>query len=95
MSGEAIGEVLAGIINFINPSLVVVGGGVSRSGQRLIATIKETILSKSTPLATSTLDVIPSTLGGMAGVIGAAALVVDEVFSHERVFEMVNQEGMA
>src|SRR5690606_4310277 len=55
MSGEAIGEVLAGIINFINPSLVVVGGGVSRSGQRLIATIKETILSKSTPLATSTL----------------------------------------
>ena len=95
MSGEAIGEVLAGIINFINPSLVVVGGGVSSSGQRLIATIKETILSKSTPLATSTLDVIPSTLGGMAGVIGAAALVVDEVFSHERVFEMVNQEGMA
>jgi len=94
MSGQAIGEVLAGIINFINPSLIVVGGGVSKSGQRLIATIKEVILSKSTPLATSTLEVVPSKLGGMAGVIGAAALVVDEVFSQERVFAMVNQEGM-
>lgn len=67
MSGQAIGEVLAGIINFINPSLIVVGGGVSKSGQRLIATIKEVILSKSTPLATSTLEVVPSKLGAWPG----------------------------
>ncbi|NLL47280.1 MAG: ROK family transcriptional regulator [Firmicutes bacterium] len=93
MSGEAIGEVLAGLINFINPSLIVMGGGLAGFGGRWITTIKEVVYRKSTPLATKQLDIRFSQLKNKAGVVGAAALVVDEVFSMNRVTEMVNQEG--
>lgn len=93
MSGEAIGEVLAGLINFVNPSLVVLGGGVAGLGGRWLTTIKEVIYRKSTPLATRGLDIRFSELKSKAGVIGAAALVVDEVFSIDRVTQMVSQEG--
>ena len=93
MSGEAIGEVLAGLINFVNPSLVVLGGGVAGLGGRWLTTIKEVIYRKSTPLATRGIDIRFSELKSKAGVIGAAALVVDEVFSIDRVTQMVSQEG--
>ena len=72
---------------------MVVGGGVS-APDSVNRYHQETILSKST-LSHQYFRCNPQYFGGMAGVIGAAALVVDEVFSHERVFEMVNQEGMA
>lgn len=93
MSGEAIGEVLAGLINFVNPSLIVLGGGVAGLGGRWLTTIKEVIYRKSTPLATRGLEIRFSELKSKAGVIGAAALVVDEVFSIDRVTQMVSQEG--
>jgi glucokinase-like ROK family protein len=92
-SGEAIGEVLAGMINFVNPSLILMGGGLSGFGGRWISTIKEIVLRKSTPLATKNLEIRFSQLKEKAGVIGAAALVVDEVFSMDRVTEMVNGEA--
>lgn len=80
-SGRKIGTVLAKMVNFINPSLIVIGGGLANLGDRFISTIREMVYSRSLPLATSELVIRRSALMGTAGVIGAATMVLDEVLA--------------
>jgi predicted NBD/HSP70 family sugar kinase len=84
-AGKTLGDVLAKLVNFFNPSLIVVGGGLSNLGERYAASIRESIYRRSTPLATADLVIKRSTLGATAGVIGAAILVLDEIFSLKNV----------
>lgn len=84
-SGRLVGGMLAGIVNFFNPSLIVVGGGVSEAGDVLLAAIRESVYRRSLPLATRELSIVRSTLGGYAGVIGAAAIAADELFGRQRL----------
>jgi hypothetical protein len=70
-----------GVVNFFNPSLIVIGGGVANSPDQLLAAIRESIYRRSLPLATRELLVHRSSLGGLAGVIGASSMVVDQLFS--------------
>jgi predicted NBD/HSP70 family sugar kinase len=79
-AGTAIGEVLAGLVNFYNPALVIIGGGVVNIGDLLLASIRESIYRRSLPLATKDLTVTSGDLGGTAGVIGAAATVLAELY---------------
>ncbi len=79
-AGTAIGSVLAGVVNFANPQLVVIGGGVSGVGDLLLASIREEIYRRSLPLATRDLIVTRSDLGVDAGVVGAAAVVLDQLY---------------
>ncbi len=74
---------LAGVVNFFNPSLVVIGGGVAQSGDVLLAAIREAVYARSLPLATRDLLIRRSSLGGLAGVIGASSMVVDQLFARE------------
>jgi glucokinase-like ROK family protein len=78
--GQLVGHMLASVVNFFNPSLIVIGGGVAGAGDLLLATIRETVYRRSLPLATRELAVKRSALGDMAGVVGAAAIVTDELF---------------
>jgi glucokinase-like ROK family protein len=79
-AGRLVGHMLASVVNFFNPSLIVVGGGVAGAGDLLLATIRETVYRRSLPLATRELVVKRSALGNRAGVVGAAAIVTDELF---------------
>ena len=79
-AGRLVGHMLASVVNFFNPSLIVVGGGVADAGDLLLATIRETVYRRSLPLATRELVVKRSALGNRAGVVGAAAIVTDELF---------------
>jgi len=79
-AGRLVGHMLASVVNFFNPSLIVIGGGVAGAGDQLLATIRETVYRRSLPLATRELVVKRSVLGDRAGVVGAAAIVTDELF---------------
>ena len=84
-AGAYLGTVLAKLVNFFNPSLIVISGGLTNLGERFIASVRESIYSRSTPLATADLIVKKSTLAGRGATMGAAILVLDEVFSHRNV----------
>ena len=84
-AGHLIGRTLAGIVNFFNPSLIVIGGGVAQVGDLLLATVRESVYRRSLPLATRHLQVQRSTLEGLGGVIGAAVMVTDELFAPQRL----------
>jgi predicted NBD/HSP70 family sugar kinase len=80
---------LASIVNFFNPSLIVIGGGVAQSGDTLLAAIREVVYRRSLPLATRELVIQRSSLGGLAGVIGDAAMVVDQLFARDSIAQWV------
>jgi glucokinase-like ROK family protein len=89
-SGRLVGQMLAGLVNFFNPSLIVIGGAVANAGNAYLAAIREVIYARSMPLATRDLVVQLSSLGSLAGVTGAAAMVLDELFSAESLREWLD-----
>jgi glucokinase-like ROK family protein len=94
-AGRRVGLMLASVVNFFNPSLIVIGGGVAQSGDALLAAVRETVYRRSLPLATRELLIQRSSLGGLAGVIGASAMVVDQLFSREPIALWMGEGGPA
>jgi glucokinase-like ROK family protein len=88
-AGRHIGSMLASVVNFFNPSLIVIGGGVANSPDLLLASIRETVYRRSLPLATRDLLIQRSSLGGLAGVIGASSMIVDELFSRDAIAQWI------
>jgi glucokinase-like ROK family protein len=78
-SGRLVGRVLAMLVSTLNPSLIVVGGGVANIGHALLAEIRSVVYSRSLPLATRDLPIVLSELGGLAGVTGASVLAAEGV----------------
>jgi len=86
-AGRDLGEVVATLVNLINPSAIVIGGALAEAGESLLAGIREVVYSRSLPLATEHLRVITSQAGERAGVIGAAALAIGHVLSPDAIDE--------
>ncbi|HWM00870.1 MAG TPA: ROK family protein [Actinophytocola sp.] len=86
-AGRDLGEVVATLVNLINPSAIVIGGSLADAGESLLAGIREVVYSRSLPLATEHLSVITARAGERAGVIGAAALAIGHVLSPDAIDE--------
>lgn len=82
-AGNDLGAVLATLVNFHNPSLIVIGGSVATAGDKLLASIRETVLNRSLPLATRDLQIRISEYPHQAGLVGAVEMVISELFSSE------------
>jgi predicted NBD/HSP70 family sugar kinase len=80
-AGRTLGEVLAGTVNFFNPAVIVVGGDIAEAHAQLLAGVREGIFSRSLPLATRDLRIVPCRLGDRAGVTGAAITAIEHVLS--------------
>ncbi|KAA0025039.1 ROK family protein [Antrihabitans cavernicola] len=80
-SGRQIGEVLAAAINLLNPDALVIGGDMAKAYDTFVAGLRETVYGNATALATRELQILPTTHGDQSGVIGSAALVLEQVLS--------------
>ena len=80
-SGRLIGESVAVAVSLLNPSLVVLGGELALCQGHVLAAVRETVYRRSLPLATRHLQIVTSTLGNDAGLMGAAQLVSDAIFA--------------
>jgi predicted NBD/HSP70 family sugar kinase len=80
-AGRNLGEVLAGLVNALNPSVIVIGGDVAEAHEQLFAGVREIVYQRSTPLATRDLHFARSALGDRAGVVGAAVMAIEHVLS--------------
>ncbi|MEV7084912.1 ROK family transcriptional regulator [Streptomyces sp. NPDC093085] len=79
--GNRVGHVIASLVSFFNPGLVVIGGGVTGLGHTLLASVRTQVYRQSLPLATGNLPIVLGELGPTAGVTGAARLISDHLFS--------------
>ena len=82
-SGQMIGDVLASLVNFFNPSHIFVGGGITNFGNHLLVAIRKAVLNRSLPLATTHLSIKFSRMGSNAGVMGSISLALDYLFTVE------------
>src|SRR4029450_8039001 len=73
-AGRHLGEVLAEAVNFFNPGVMVIGGGLGQVHEQLLAGVREVTFRRSLPLATGELNTVPSQLGDRAGGVGGAMM---------------------
>ena len=77
-AGSLIGQMLASVVNFFNPSHVYVGGGLVRIGPLFLASLRQCVYQRSLALSTRHLEVGYTPLGEQAGLIGAGVLALQE-----------------
>jgi glucokinase len=74
---EALACGITSIVNLFEPQLVVLGGGVTRSGEQLLAPVRERVAASAMKPAGDTVRIVGAALGDTVGVVGAAAVVYD------------------
>jgi glucokinase len=74
---EALACGLISIVNLFEPELVVLGGGVTRSGALLLDPVRAAVREGAMRPAGEAVDVVLSPFGDRVGVLGAAAIVYD------------------
>lgn len=72
----AVASMIAGVAATCDLDLVVVGGGVAQAGELLFGPVREALRRHAGLTFLHDLRVVPAALGGDAGLVGAAALVV-------------------
>ncbi len=71
---------VANIINLFNPELVIVGGGVAQTGDLIFHPLKRTVRKRAFSVSAEVAKIVLVNLGKDCTVIGAAALVLKEIF---------------
>ncbi|MFL6074219.1 MAG: ROK family protein [Mycobacteriales bacterium] len=70
---------LTSLVNLFEPQIVVLGGGVTRSGEALLGPVRAAIRANALVPALRHTPVVLSTLGDRVGVAGAAAVALDRL----------------
>ncbi|MGB2401864.1 MAG: ROK family protein [Akkermansiaceae bacterium] len=63
----------------LNPSAIIIGGGVAKAGELLFDPLKVSIQNQLAPAFLNELEIIPARFSNDAGIIGAATLALEEV----------------
>lgn len=77
-SGALVGQMLASVVNFFNPSHVFIGGGITRVGPLFLAAVRQSVYHRSLALSTRHLEIQYTPLGERAGLIGAGVLAMQQ-----------------
>lgn len=80
-AGRDLGDVLATVVNLLNPSVIVIGGSLGQAGEHLMAGVREVVYRRSLPLATTHLRIGLSMAGDQAAILGASQMVTQYVLS--------------
>lgn len=82
-TGYYIGITAAGLVNLLNPELIILFGGVIGAGDFLFNPVREEIDRRAYPISAQRVKLVPAILGNDAGAIGAAGIAYQEFFPDE------------
>ncbi|HHY45963.1 MAG TPA: ROK family protein [Firmicutes bacterium] len=71
---------VANLVNLLNPEVIVIGGGVARIGDKLFEKVRQVVSQTAISAASGAVRIVPSLLGGDAGVVGAAVLALGPAY---------------
>lgn len=74
-----LGLAMGNIANILNPSTIVLGGGVSKAGEFLVEKVSKVVEEFTFPTIRSVTKIKIAELENDAGMIGAASLVINEL----------------
>jgi len=88
-AGTHIGIAIAGLINLFNPSMIVVGGGVARTGDLLLEPMRKAAHTRSMPASARVVRITTAMLGkrssAMGAVIQALTIALHQVADRKEV----------
>lgn len=73
-TGEYLGIWLGGMINLLDPDIIIIGGGLSSIGELLFQSVRQTTLQSTLNPFAEAIPIVPAKLRNDAGILGAAAL---------------------
>jgi glucokinase len=75
--GRYLGIGLAGIINVLNPQMIVIGGGASAGWRLFIEHVQNEVTLRAFDVPAEAVKIVRSELGNLAGILGAASVAGD------------------
>jgi predicted NBD/HSP70 family sugar kinase len=88
-AAEHLGTAIAGLLNLMNPTMVVLGGDFARLGELVLAPLRERVRSRTLVSSVSAAEILVSELGPQAVAVGAATLVLKTALEDSRLFPAV------
>lgn len=73
--GRRLGVALTGVVNLLNPDVIVLGGGIANAGSILLNQVRDTVMNGAMSVQARRVRILKAKLGNDAGLIGAAILV--------------------
>lgn len=89
-AAEHLGIALAGLLNLMNPAMVVIGGDLAGFGELLMGPLRETVRSRTIVSSVAAAEIRASELGPQSVAIGAATLVLKEALADSRLFPSID-----
>jgi glucokinase len=81
--GAKLGLGIVSLVNIFNPELVVVGGGAAQAADILLGAARRVVAERALQPNRDQVRIVPARHGVDAGVLGAAALAIIELFPDE------------
>ncbi|HVL30971.1 MAG TPA: ROK family protein [Solirubrobacteraceae bacterium] len=79
--GWWLGVGVCNLVNMLDPDVVVIGGGVIAAGELLLGPVREVVAERALSPAREHVRIVPARFGAESGMLGAAALALDEIGS--------------
>jgi predicted NBD/HSP70 family sugar kinase len=84
--GHYLGIAVAGLVNLMNPAVVVFGGEITAVGDLLLDRLRETVRERTLSLSVNETLLVTSNLGEQAIAVGAATLVLQAALRDRALF---------
>jgi glucokinase-like ROK family protein len=81
-AGEYLGTAIAGLINLLNPGIVVIGGGVAQAGDLLLEPIRQAVQFRSLKAAVQAVRITSAVLGRRSTSMGAVVQALS-IYLHQ------------
>ena len=88
-AAEYLGIAVADLLNLMNPAAVILGGGLSRLGEQLLAPLREAARRRTFVGAEAAAHLRTGELGPRDVAIGAATLVLDAALTDPSLFPTI------
>ncbi len=86
-AGAHLGTAIASLVNFVNPGMVVIGGGVALIGDLLLEPIRRTVQERSLRVASRAVRITAALLGrrssGMGAVVQGLSITLHQMADHD------------
>lgn len=84
--GHSLGIVVAGVLNLLNPAIVVLGGEITSVGDLLLDPLRASIRARAMSTSLAETQIVASRLGARSIAVGAATLVLDAALADRSLF---------
>jgi len=79
-AAKYLGRVIGQLVNVINPEVVIINGDITSAGEVFFDPLRKEVKKYAFRISNEPMKIIPSSLGEDIGLIGAASIVIREIF---------------